>query len=107
MQRAIHILLIVAVIWCGAHLFMPDHVVADLAVEACVEAAPASGDAQDTPAGPAKSDHVSHHHCPIAPERTAGADEGALFPSKVALFAMPAAVLRSRSQAPPLQPPAA
>jgi hypothetical protein len=102
-----HLLLIMAVFWCGVHSFVPDHAIADMGNEACAQTDPASDGSQETPVGPSKPDHVSHQHCPVAPDRQGGADQIAFSSADSPLFAPPAAVLHSRSQAPPLQPPAA
>lgn len=107
MHRVMQLLMIVAVFWCGVHTFVPDHAIADAGKYACAQSDASSDNSQETPVGPSKPDHVGHHHCPIAPDRQAGADERALSLAGGLLFAPPASVLHSLSEAPPLEPPAA
>ena len=103
-MRALHLILMVAVFFCGLHLAEP--------VQAHGEAAhyqfdqPAEHGHDEDGKGSAEAAHAMHHHCPIAPDQSF-AGGCASFRAPALVFAAPAASLVSLAQAPPVEPPAA
>ena len=101
MRRALHILLVLSVLWCGLHLTGEsgasaatlDH---GLLAEDCGK----EGDADSESAA-----HMGHHHCPLAPDQRI-ASLGAIAPLGAVRGLLRIAALASLSQAPPLEPPA-
>lgn len=108
MRRAIHLLLMLTVLWCGSHLGEPAEAHERGAAHAStLEAHMLPGDVDDAGGSPGKSTQVGHHHCPIAPD---GHFAPALCePASVdgPVYARPVAVLESLSPKPPIQPPSA
>lgn len=106
MRHAFHLLLCLTVVLCGLHLTEPSDAKASLASQnQCVASAPA--DCGETPDTADTDVHVGHHHCPIAPIDRSGSLDLAQTRSDNLLFVRSIAVLDSRSQAPPLEPPTA
>jgi hypothetical protein len=103
MRRAVRLLLVFAVLWCGLHLDEAAKARADWAYGA---AAPASSDnSSDRGDEPENIAHIGHHHCPMAPDpRVTTPDDAAVKPVGLH-FARPAMALHSLAQAPPLEPP--
>lgn len=105
MRRALHLLLAFAVLWCGVHLSerpgAADFGFAEPAHQNAVFLADSGAGHED--AGDAV--HACHHHCPVAtPHRPlAVAEPRDAAPQRH--DAVPAAALRSRPGAPPLEPP--
>lgn len=104
MHRVLRLLLIVCVLWCGAHVAQPAWAHDDAAHHRA-EAAPVDEDRGHT--GSADAAHAVHHHCPAALHQNAAAAPDVMICGAPLLFAARAAPLASRSQAPPLEPPAA
>jgi len=103
MRRALHLLILAAVLCCGLHL--------GNAVEAREQMAHQTADAEhhadheDEGCGqPGDGAEGGHHHCPVAPAQPAALLAGAPIP-RAMLGAMPIAVLHSRSLPPPIEPP--
>lgn len=107
MFRAIRLLVVLAVLWCGLHLSP---------AEADVPHGKAGAGLMlhDEARGGVPSDHglphasqACHNHCPVAPDQGHGAALSAPALAAAAPFATPAKKLVSLSRAPPVQPPAA
>ncbi|HKY81141.1 MAG TPA: hypothetical protein VJM09_06680 [Sphingobium sp.] len=106
MRRAIHLLLLMAVLWCGLHLSRAE---ADETAWAAAETSAhvqADGDISDDHSQPHVS-HGCHSHCPIAPDLDM--DLAFEFHARVSavIFPLPSLPLTSAAQAPPLEPPSA
>ena len=106
MSRLLRLLLIVSVLWCGAHIAEPVQA-HDAAAHRTLGAEPGhvDGDPDDTRQGSAE--HAIHHHCPVASGHAAAATSCAVESGGAGHFAAPAAELASLTRAPPLEPPAA
>ncbi|KRB80828.1 hypothetical protein ASE00_17585 [Sphingomonas sp. Root710] len=106
MRRALHLLILAAVLCCGLHLGNEaqarEHVAQHLLETGNHD------DAGDDGASDAAADLADggHHHCPASPAPRLAAICGPSAP-KALLTAMPVAVLHSRSSRPPVEPPLA
>lgn len=105
MRRAIHLLIVAAVLWCGLHLSPAE---ADVVVSATAEtsaAAHADHDASDD--HPLRqASHGCHSHCPLAIESASSPALGTPL-VRASLVALPSPRLASLSLAPPIEPPIA
>lgn len=106
MRRVMHILLAVAVLWCGLHLGEPAHAHDEAEQHQAHDGASATDDGEQDRTGPAKAIHL-HHHCPMATGQHLNAISAEAAMGEALLFVRPVAALHSRSQAPPLEPPVA
>ncbi|KRA84271.1 hypothetical protein [Altererythrobacter sp. Root672] len=108
MRRALHLLLLLAVLWCGIHVGEPamahDETLHHQLAAADDSSRDAGGEKQD---GVFDAAHVGHHHCPMAPACNDGAASSTGLTDGAPVFAAAVAPLASLSQAPPLEPPAA
>lgn len=104
MRRAIQILLVIAVLWCGLHL--PPAETDAMASSAIADAAHAVPDSADDSAQP-HGGHGCHSHCPLAANLNSGPSSGIHAPIGAPHFASRIATLTSAAQAPPVEPPAA
>jgi hypothetical protein len=106
MRRLLHMLLVVCVLICGAHVAEPVQA-HDEAVHHARVAGP--GHAEGEPAGTHEGGaaHAVQHHCPVAPDQGAAAVACVVEPGKAMHFAAPAAPLASLTRAPPVEPPSA
>ena len=106
MRRAIHLLIIVTVFWCGLHLSSAE---ADIGVstafESSVSAQLHGHDADDERQG--NFLHGCHSHCPVATDITSGPMLSAPDPVRALFFVMPSLRLASVDTAPPIEPPSA
>ena len=102
-MRMLHLLLIIAVLWCGLHVAEGDAALAQPAFGQQIAEVACDATPEPVPHVP----HVSDHHCPMAPDLDFGWHGAQIAPSDGPLFTRPAAPLVSFSQAPPLEPPAA
>lgn len=106
-MRILHVLVTLAVLWCGVHLGEPARAGED-ALSHQVEHASASHLTTDAAGDPDdKIAHSGHHHCPIAPDPCAGPAGGSVVPVRSMVHPGRFAALASLSQPPPLQPPLA
>lgn len=103
MTRALRLLLLISVFLCGLHAAEPVQA-HDQHAHHELSGADAGEDAHT---GAEQAAHAVHHHCPMAPDQASSTACGAPPPDALGPFARPAAALASRSQAPPLEPPAA
>ena len=107
MRSALHLLILIAVLACGLHFgeAAEGH---DRAVfhQATLEAdaSAATGEEGDDASG--QSAESGHHHCPIAPDMSHGSEPCAVVPDRM-LLAQRVDPLRSRAQAPLVEPPLA
>jgi hypothetical protein len=104
MHRVLRLLLIVCVLWCGAHVAQPAWAHDDAAHHRIASALDGEEPGHE---GSADVAHVGHHHCPAALHLDAAGSPDGMARHKSLLFAPRTAPLGSLSQAPPLEPPAA
>lgn len=107
MRRAMHLLVALAVLWCGLHLSPAE---ADESFGAdgaalILQDADCEGDRTDHELPHVA--HAGHSHCPVASDDGRGPVLTDPFLAEVTPFAASPKVLTSRSQAPPIEPPAA
>ncbi|HSX57342.1 MAG TPA: hypothetical protein VLG14_18720 [Sphingomonas sp.] len=97
--------LIVAVFWCYANVAEPAQAHGAVQVEQAVSAAHdhADSDCDDR----REAAQGGHHHCHVAPDPRARPSDAQRFELASLFFAGLNAPLRSRAQAPPLEPPSA
>lgn len=106
MRRLLHMLLVVCVLWCGAHVAEPVQA-HDEAAHHALEAGPAHDDGEAPGTHEGGAAHAVQHHCPVAPDQAPGAAVCAVDSGGALHFAAPVAALASLSRAPPVEPPAA
>jgi hypothetical protein len=104
--RAFRLLLMISVFLCGLHAAEPVQA-HDESVHHDLTAGSDTGSGEDSHSGAEKAAHAAHHHCPMAPDQAAAEADATSGRDGMAHFARSAAALNSRSQAPPLEPPAA
>jgi len=104
MRSSFHLLLMMAVFFCGLHVAEPVQAHAE-AVHHQLEHPANHDDGADT--GAADAAHAMHHHCPIAPDQSSPSADGVAIRTIVVLAPALVTGLTSLSQAPPLEPPAA
>lgn len=106
MRRLLHMLLVVCVLWCGAHIAEPVQA-HDEAAHHALEAGPGHADEEAPGEHEGGAAHAVQHHCPVAPDQAAAPPACAVDGARAAHFAAPVAALASLTRAPPLEPPAA
>ena len=106
MRRLLHMLLVVCVLWCGAHIAEPVQA-HDEAAHHALEAGPGHADREPAGTHEGGAAHAIQHHCPVAPDQAPAATACAIENGQPAHFVAPAVPLASLTQAPPLEPPAA
>jgi hypothetical protein len=108
MRRVLHLLLLMAVLWCGIHVGEPA-MAHDQTLHHQFESAGDRGhdDAGETQDGALDVAHVGHHHCPMAPACDDASAAAIGIGDGAPLLAAIISPLASLSQAPPLEPPAA
>jgi hypothetical protein len=104
MSAFLRLLLIACVLWCGAHVAQPAWAHDEVAHH---QADAALDDEGSDHKGSADAAHIAHHHCPAALHQNAVAALDDRACGAPLLFAARTAPLASRSQAPPIEPPAA
>jgi hypothetical protein len=104
MSRLLHLLLAIAVLWCGSHLGEPA-MAADHPAEATCLVALADNACDPSGDESPLATHTSHHHCPSAPAHHVGVSIAQGISTSVLLRPHAVNALGSLSQAPPLQPP--
>jgi hypothetical protein len=106
MRRLLHMVLVVCVLLCGAHVAEPvqGH---DEAAHHALDAGPAHADREPAGTHEGGAAHAVQHHCPVAPDPAPAATTCAPEVGEAAHFSMAVAVLASLTRAPPLEPPAA
>lgn len=106
MRRLLHMLLVVCVLWCGAHLAEPVQA-HDEGAHHALEVGPGHADSEPAGTHEGGAAHAVQHHCPVAPDHEPAAQPCARDTGDAGHFAAPAAPLASLTRAPPLEPPAA
>ena len=106
MRRLLHMLLVVCVLWCGAHVAEPVQA-HDEATHHALEAGPAHADGEPDGLHEGGAAHAVQHHCPVAPDQTPATGTCAIESNGAGHFSAPVAVLVSLTRAPPVEPPAA
>ena len=106
MRRLLHMLLVVCVLWCGAHIAEPVQA-HDEATHHALEAGPGHADGEPAGKHEGGTAHAVQHHCPIAPDHAAPAAPCVVDDAGTVHFASPVTALTSLKRAPPLEPPAA
>ncbi|KKC24612.1 hypothetical protein [Sphingomonas sp. SRS2] len=105
MRRFLHLLILTAVLCCGVHIGNEaqarEHVAQQL-----LETQDHDDSGAAPHGAPGNAADGGHHHCPAAPGPRAASIGGAIV-VKAILCAAPVAVLYSRSQQPPVEPPSA
>ena len=106
MRRAIQLLIILTVLWCGLHLSSAEaDVDASTAFENSVSGQLHAPDADDE--RQCNFLHGCHSHCPVATDITSGPMLSAPDPIRALFFVMPSLRLPSIATAPPMEPPSA
>ncbi len=105
MRRALHVLLVLSVLWCGLHVVDVIDARAATAADRCGERTILAEDCEGHDGGVEGLTHACHHHCPIAPDQRFAQGEQADVLPRMAPIPSPARTLYSLSQAPPLDPP--
>lgn len=107
MRRVLHLLLLLAVLWCGLDLSPAE-------AEVLGEFSTISGSHQASTDQKSTEDHERvhifhgcHGHCCVAPALDPAPSLGSHTIAGVLLFMPPSLLMASRSQAPPVEPPSA
>lgn len=99
--------LIAAVLWCCANVAEPAEAHSSASFDQAVILDAAHQHADGDCADRGETAQAGHHHCHIAPDLHTRASDATRLSGTPLLFAGQSAPLRSRAQAPPIEPPPA